>query len=359
MPQNNNPRDLTKKLCLGTGFVALDIVRSINGRSTEQRYAGGSCGNVLTILAYLGWRTAPIARIGDDQPGMELVKDLKRWSVDTHFLVQETSAKTPVYFQEITFDKRGTARHQFSRVCLSCGARTAGYRPVLQRNLKTLIATIPPASVFYFDRVAKANLEIASRAKERGAFIVFEPSGVKDKELFAACLRLCHVFKYSKERLSGVSDAAGNAKVPVEIETHGSDGLFVKVRQESMVVHEEQLPAVPAPKLCDAAGSGDWCTAGLIHALLSGRQRFPNFVRSRKALVRALRWGQALAALNCCYEGARGLMYNIPREKTISVLTDLLKGKDVITKVETATSNYEQRSKHLGTCVVCNRKLKE
>ena len=74
MPHNSSPQELDKKWCLGTGFVALDIVRSINGRSTEHHSAGGSCGNVLTILAYFGWKTAPIARIGDDQPGSELVR---------------------------------------------------------------------------------------------------------------------------------------------------------------------------------------------------------------------------------------------------------------------------------------------
>ena len=217
--------------------------------------------------------------------------------------MREPTGKTPVIFQEITFDRKGSAHHRFSRTCLACGARTAGYRPLLQKSVGTIREVMPPASVFYFDRVARSNLEVAIRVKQAGGLVVFEPSGIKDPKLFEACLRTCHIFKYSNDRLSAVRDASCDAKVPVEIETRGKDGLLVLVRHESTIVHEEELPALPAPMVRDASGSGDWCSAGLIHALLSGRRRFPNFIRSRRSLVRALRWGQAFAALNCCYEG--------------------------------------------------------
>ena len=216
---------------------------------------------------------------------------------------------------------------------------------------------MPSASLFYFDRVARANLEIATRARQDGALVVFEPSGIKDPDLFAACLRMCHVFKYSHERLSGVRDAAGDAEVPVEIETYGSAGLRVTIRQGRSIVHEEELPAVPAPRLRDAAGSGDWCSAGFVHALLSDRDRLPNLAKCKKAIIRALRWGQALAALNCSYEGARGLMYVMPKEVTVRILAEMLKGKNVCGHVESAAPKYRRGSRRAGLCVVCDREL--
>ncbi|MCF8146164.1 MAG: carbohydrate kinase [Deltaproteobacteria bacterium] len=349
---------MAKEWCFGAGFVALDIVRSINGRTTERRFAGGSCGNVLAILSYLGWKSAPIARIGDDQPGRELVKDLEHWSVDTRFLLRETTAQTPIVFQEIVFNGQGAARHRFSRICPKCGVHTANYRPWLQRDLNELVASIPSASLFYFDRVARANLEIATHARQNGALVVFEPSGIKDPGLFDECLHACHVFKYSHERLSSVQDAATDAEVPVEIETRGSAGLTVTIRQGRKTVHEEELPAVPAPRLKDAAGSGDWCSAGFVHALLSDRTRLLNLTRCQKAVVRALRWGQALAALNCSYEGARGLMYAMPRAGAVAVISDMLKGNDVSGHIETAVAKYRRSSRRAGTCIVCDRELK-
>lgn len=357
MAKKTSSREMTEAWCLGTGFVALDIVRSINGRTTERRFAGGSCGNVLSILSYLGWKSAPIARIGDDQPGRELVRDLKLWSVDTRFLVRETAAPTPVLFQEIVFNRQGAARHRFSRTCPECGARTAGYRPFLRRDIGELVTSMPSSSLFYFDRVARANLEIATRARQDGAIVVFEPSGIKDAGLFSSCLRACHVFKYSHESLSNVHDAAADAEVPIEIETRGSAGLRVTIRQGRNTVREEEMPAVSAPRLRDAAGSGDWCSAGFVHALLSDRARLPNPARCQKAVVQSLRWGQALAALNCSYEGARGLMYSMPREVAVGVLSDMLKGKDVGGHVETAVPKWRRSSRRAGTCIVCKREL--
>ena len=39
-------------VCVGSGFVALDIVQ---GESGSFAATGGSCGNVMAILAWLGW----------------------------------------------------------------------------------------------------------------------------------------------------------------------------------------------------------------------------------------------------------------------------------------------------------------
>ena len=52
--------------CWGVGFVAMDVV-DVEG----DRFAavGGSCGNVMAILAWLGWTARPIARLGGDATG--------------------------------------------------------------------------------------------------------------------------------------------------------------------------------------------------------------------------------------------------------------------------------------------------
>ena len=57
-----------RPVCAGTGLVALDIV--FNGDSTvpPRMWAGGSCGNVLTILSYLGWQAVPLARLAKTKP---------------------------------------------------------------------------------------------------------------------------------------------------------------------------------------------------------------------------------------------------------------------------------------------------
>lgn len=347
-----------ERKCIGAGFVALDIVRSINGHVVERRYAGGSCGNVITILSFLGWSTALVARIGDDQLGKELIKDLELWSVDTRYLIQETSAQTPVVFQDITYNKNGSARHRFSRVCPCCGTRTAGYRPLLKRSIEDYRSLVQSASVFYFDRVSKSNLELALQAKLSGSLVVFEPSGIKDSVLFSDCLKASHVFKYSKDRLSGVRDAASEAGVPVEVETHGSAGLLLTIRSDKGISFQEELPVFLAPRLRDAAGSGDWCTAGIIHFLFKKPIQWDGLAEDSKTIIDAVRYGQALASINCSFESARGSMYSMQQYQIIETVESMLKGGYVEFKdYENEVCNTKE-SMQLHTCMVCNRKLK-
>ena len=43
----------------GTGLIALDLVISSDPATPVQSWVGGTCGNVLSILAYLGWDAFP------------------------------------------------------------------------------------------------------------------------------------------------------------------------------------------------------------------------------------------------------------------------------------------------------------
>ena len=50
---------------IGVGLVSLDFVVGTTVRS----WAGGTCGNVLAILAHLGWDAWPVARLDNDAAG--------------------------------------------------------------------------------------------------------------------------------------------------------------------------------------------------------------------------------------------------------------------------------------------------
>ena len=298
--------------------MALDVVRSHTRVGGELRFAGGSCGNVLTILSFLGWKSTVVARIGRDLPGTQLLGDLQRWSVDTSLLIREEAGRTPIVFQQNFADRAGQFRHRFTRNCPLCGEKTAGYRPVRKRDTGALAEQLPPPTIFYFDRVASGNLELARRARSDGALVVFEPSGVKDPRLFSECLGIAHIFKYSDGRFDGYSDLVLEAGVPVVVETRGADGLRVTVGKDDRDVAVEEMPAIPAARLQDAAGSGDWCTAGLIHAILKQGIAPKELAKARERIVVALRYSQALASLNCAFEGARGVMYAMSKESVLA-----------------------------------------
>ena len=80
--------------CIGTGLVALDAIYG-SGKQTPSFLAGGSCGNVLTILASFEWGVFPMARLGNDVEGDRIIEDMKKWETKTEFIQQERDTKTP------------------------------------------------------------------------------------------------------------------------------------------------------------------------------------------------------------------------------------------------------------------------
>ncbi len=341
--------------CVGTGFIVLDVIRnSVGTAATEKRFAGGSCGNVLTILAYFGWNANAVGRIGDDYVGHELVDDLSKWHVNTNLLQMEAGRGTPIVIQENYLDARGRPRHRFSRACPACGALLPAYRPLLTSDAAKMAAKLPSHSVFYFDRVAPGTLKLAQESRERGALVVFEPSGIKDERLFTECLKASHIFKYANDRIDGVHEIVEKAKVPVEIETLGAKGLRLRVRANGQTGAWRDLAAFSASELRDAAGAGDWTTAGIIHGLMVRPKSADQAVADVDAVVLATQQGQALATLNCGFEGARGLMYVADSKRVLELATAIAKGTKVPSAAEVQSRKGVKNQGADSSCLTCS-----
>jgi len=343
--------------CVGTGFIALDIIRAALDENTtlERRRAGGSCGNVLAILSYLGVAASAVGRIGDDVAGVELLADLRRWKVDVRFLVAEPERRTPRVIQETFVDARGRARHRFSRACPVCGATMPGYRALLAAEAAPVADALPAHGLFFFDRVSPGTLDLARRSRQQGALVVFEPSGIKDEGLFVECLRASHVLKYSHEWLSGLDALVNQARVPVEIETLGVEGLRFRACKSGRTGAWQHLAALQAPSIRDTAGSGDWCTAGFL-ARATDDEGWVGRLGDTKVVADCLRFGQALAALNCSYDGARGLMYAVDRRGVLKAAEQLL--ARAVPKLPRDSSPPPERPRSARACDVCTSDVK-
>ena len=303
--------------CVGTGFVVLDFITNGNSEIPPLLRIGGSCGNVLTILAYLGWQSYPAARIGEDIAGQQLRKDMERWGVKSDLLSSKAEDKSPIVVHRILSAKNGIPRHQFEFNCPNCGARLPKYKAISPKAVKDLANQVPKANVFYFDRVSLSSLELATYYKSKGALIFFEPSKVKNEKLFVECLAVADIVKYSDERLDNITTLLSEVEIPLEIKTLGSKGL--QYRLAGQYSEWNFLNAFPQSALLDTVGSGDWCSAGIIHVI--SKAWMGTFHDIQLDLVQsALEFGQALAALNCYYKGARGVMYHLKRELIPSML---------------------------------------
>jgi sugar/nucleoside kinase (ribokinase family) len=305
-----NKRKQSRLTCFGTGLIALDLVTNGDEDSALRAWAGGSCGNVLTVLAYLGWKSYPVARLGNDAAARALTKDMSSHGVDLQYVSLDSSVHTPIIVQKILIARDGNPTHRFYWICPNCGNWLPRYSPIRLLDVQGLSEHLPSVSCFYFDRVCAAALRLAEKAKEQGALIVFEPTSIKEDPQFKMAMSTCDVLKYSNERGTNSPQMAYESSARLVIETLGAEGLRYRLRRGEKGGEWKLLPAFRVRNLKDAAGAGDWCTAGVIDVLAKGTKASWSRV-SEKVIIRALRYGQALSALNCGFEGARGAMYGL------------------------------------------------
>jgi fructokinase len=310
----------------GTGLIALDLVIGGDNYKQTRYYAGGTCGNVLTILSYLGWNSYPFARLNGDFTSNWVRDDLSRFGVQQDFLSLHPTHPVPVIIEWIRKDRKGIPHHRYSFVCPTCGSRKPSHRPITDRAVKGLLQTVATPSVFFFDRLSRAALTLAQEFGKKGALIVFEPSGVGDPKLFKQAMSLIHVLKYSTDRIGTSIGPYNRQGVLLEIETLGDKGLRYRSRIRSASANLwRSLPGHRVKCLKDAAGSGDWLTACLIHRL--GASGLVGFRSVRQAALKdTLQFAQAAASWNCEYEAPRGGQYVVDSKLFLEQVHRILAG---------------------------------
>lgn len=341
----------TRLTCLGTGLIALDLVTNGDEDSSPCAWAGGSCGNVLTILSYLGWKSYPVARLGDDAAARAIVKDMTEHGVDLQHVLFDKSVHTPIILQRILVTHDGHPTHRFYWICPNCGNWLPRYSPVRLRDISVLSDQTPNLNCFYFDRISPASLRLAETARQKGALVVFEPTGIKDDSAFKMAIGLCDILKYSNERTRRSPQTAYESHAMLVVETLGPEGLRFRLRRNEKCGQWRLIPPFLVRNLKDAAGAGDWCTAGLIHMLTTSRAQFDRM--SEKKIAEALRYGQALSALNCGFEGARGAMYGIQKSHFHKEIQLILDREEALPPTEDSLSSGAKK-KAQCVCPACN-----
>ena len=315
--------------CVGSGLVTLDIVvdRELPDKCIVR--SGGSCGNVLTILSYLGWKSYPVSKLGQDSAAKIVLADLARFGVDTKFIRQEILASTPLIIEGIRSTKNGYRAHSYRLRCPHCGNYLLKYRAISQEMTEKALREVSRPEVFYFDRISRGILDLAESFRKQGALIVFEPSGVRDENLFIKATNLSHILKYSHERLSDASGLIGDTVIPLEVQTLGREGLRYRRRRRNKAISSwRYMPAFETNTVADEAGAGDWCTSGIIHSL--GRYGASSFWRTRSVgIEKALQLGQALATISCQFTSARGVMYSVSLSELNVLVRKLTSGQSL------------------------------
>ena len=78
--------------CVGSGIYCLDTI-VVDGKVTLEE-VGGTCGNVMCILAHLGLDTYPQASLDESPEGFKIKADLERYGCDTRFVTNTPDGGT-------------------------------------------------------------------------------------------------------------------------------------------------------------------------------------------------------------------------------------------------------------------------
>ncbi|MBS1668946.1 MAG: hypothetical protein JST58_16345 [Bacteroidetes bacterium] len=326
LPKVNDIMDKSP-VCVGTGLMALDIV--MNGDPKKgQTFAGGSCGNIISILSFLGWETFPIARFSKMKATDEILIDLNKWNVNKDFIFIEKTGSTPIIIHRIYNDKDNNVKHRFEFKVPGTGKWLPGYKSILRTETEDILAKKAAANVFFFDRVSRAALDLAYSYKKAGSLIFFEPSSIKEDTQFKEAIELADIIKFSSERIRSFSEKFPEKQAFLEVETLGSEGLLYRTKKQKKN-EWKYLSSLKLTKIADSAGAGDWCSAGIIHML--GKNGAKGLrASSISEIETALEYGQLLGAANCLYEGARGLMYNSDLTKINNLINSLKANPNLI-----------------------------
>ncbi|WP_217899064.1 PfkB family carbohydrate kinase [Oceanicola sp. 22II-s10i] len=295
----------------GTGFTVLDRVYA-DGALTDEAL-GGSCANVLISLAMLGHNVAPVLRLGADAEGARLVEEFLRAGAVVEFISRMADLLSPILAEKID---RSTASHEFSFRCPVTDSEFPRYEPITKAEVDRARGAVGSCKIFFADRLSEEILDAMHIASQAGALVVFEPSAIEDDVLFSDALEVSAVLKVSSERIDLSTASNALAMPPIQIVTHGKNGLEVS-HQGSTV----WCPAIDAPEFRDACGSGDMVTVGLLDSLISREKSDREYLFDD--VLKGVRAGQRLAAENCAFESARGLFRTCGPARARSLLNDL------------------------------------
>lgn len=305
--------DMRKKV-LGAGVFNFDtiVVREYPDGPQKKKFIehvvreeiGGTCGNVMTMLPYLGVETYPLAIFDRSAQGLQMKEDLARYGADTRFVRNEDKGGTTLLRCTHKTEPDGT--HTMSFRMTSPGSRFPRRKQLGALNGEAVafaqtLDFVP--DLFFFDDPAAGNMALARELRAKGTVVYFEPEGVDKKvSTFLKRVEVSDIVKFSGEK---IEDYSFTDLFPDKlfIRTMGKGGLEFRLRGGSWI----HVPAVANDNVVDWEGAGDWTSSAFIAGLLKVTSPDVRTI-SEETVKGILMEAQALASKSVSYMGSKGMI---------------------------------------------------
>ena len=303
--------------CLGSGVFNLDTVvvreypegyqkqRTFNEKLMTEE-VGGTCGNVMSMLPYLGVQTFPLALLDQSEQGLKIKDTLALYGANTRFVSNSEKGGTTLLRCTHRRDAGGKKVVKFH--ASSPGSMFAKRRQLSTKNGEVdeflgRLDFVP--DVFFFDDPAAAHVKIAQALRQKGTLVYFEPEGIKDGKLspFIKRVEVADIVKFSAEK---ITDESWMEKFDDKlfIRTMGEKGVAFRLRGGAWTV----VPPVENNNVVDWEGAGDWTTSAFIAELCKGGHL--DFSGLSEDIVRsALREAQMIASKSVSFLSSKGMIH--------------------------------------------------
>lgn len=265
--------------CLGSGVFNLDIVvvrEYPEGYKNQRKFTetvfteevGGTCGNVMSMLPYLGVQAFPLAILDQTVQGYKIRDTLALYGADTRFVSNVEKGGTTLLRCTHKRDIEGNKVVKFRAT--SPGSMFAKRKQLSSKGDEVdkflgKLDFVP--DVFFFDDPAAAHVQIAQSLRQKGTLVYFEPEKIYDGKVspFLKRVAVADIVKFSAEKITDES-WIGQYTDKLFIRTMGEKGVAYKLHGGDWTV----VPPVANDNVVDWEGAGDWTTSAFIAELCRG-----------------------------------------------------------------------------------------
>ena len=288
---------------LSAGYLTMDTVVRELATGHYWHAAGGTSGNVSIFASALGIQTTMLARVGQDHRASHVLRFLSEAGVDTSRIETVSRLRTPGIIELIRGTPEGA--HQFTYTCPACRTRLPKAAVVSKRRAETEAQTIDQFDALFFDRATPSTVRLAEAAQNAGLLVMFEPPSIPRTTIAENAAALSDIVKISLKpsQRPGQWRPAQDTHTRFIVETLGAQGVSFRSKLPQGWSAPQDWPAVPQEVILDAAGAGDWLSAGILYSLLQE----PDTITTVE-LEQSIEYGMRLSAISLAFDGPQGAL---------------------------------------------------
>ena len=320
-----------ERTVIGSGIYMLDsivvrdypewpLLRPFTERTVIEE-VGGTCGNVMCILSWLGWKAMPEVSLDDSPVGLKIASDLARYGCDLRHVTNTLGGGATIL--RCTHKRDAEGNHTIAFRATGPGGSRFPRRHFLRSRDEApafldRLEEVP--GVYFFDDPAAGHRLIARTLRERGTLVYFEPSEIESKADLEA-VAASDIVKFSGTH---VTDLTFTDRFPDKlfIRTLGEDGLQFRLHGGPWI----HVDPVPVPDVVDWEGAGDWTSAAFLTQLAATDVPFEKL--TDLTVHECLTAAQTIASQSVCFLSSKGLIHDADKTPSGDAF-GLLSAKDI------------------------------